>query len=305
MAGALFSAEATGNRLAASGDLITADGQVEWRGTLLGTGSPYGMTKLEGWFDLADMRGDDHDRPGRHGMFSGSQLLGKRAITLSYVVKGVPREQFGAVIGKLRAITAPTEEPVEEPLVIRLDGEVWQANARCKRRTINVEKLYAVGYTTGAIQWEATDPRLYSATEQTAATGLPAPPVDGLPFPLQFNLVFGTGKPGGRLVATNRGGAATWPIFQIDGPVTGPVLANRDTGQRLLFDPGFTVELGQTLVIDTDSRTVLLNGVNHNDKLYTRQWFPIPAGGTVRVDFTASSYDPAALVTARWRDATI
>jgi Phage tail protein len=288
-----------------AGDLITTDGQVEWRGTLLGTGSPYRMTRLEGWLDLAEVRGENHDRPGRHGMFAGSRVLGTRIITLSYLVKGVPHEQFGAVVNTLRAITAPTEEPTEEPLVIRLDGESWQVHARCLRRTIDVQRYYSIGHTTGTIQWEATDPRLYSAIEQTAVTGLAAPPTNGLPFRLRFPLVFGTGRSGGRLVVTNRGGAASWPIFEIRGPVTGPTLANRDTGQRLVFDPGFSVGLGQTLVVDTDARTVLLNGVNQNGRLLTRQWFPIPAAGTVQVDFSATSYDPAAALTARWRDAII
>lgn len=288
-----------------AGDLITTDGQVEWRGTLLGTGSPYRMTRLQGWLDMAEMRGENHDRPGRHGMFAGTKVLGTRVVTLSYLVKGVPRAEFGAVVDRLRAITAPGEEPAEEPLVIRLDGQSWRVNARCLRRTIDVERYYSVGHTSGSIQWEATDPRLYSAIEQTAVAGLPAPPTDGLGFPLRFPLVFGTGRAGGRLAATNRGGAATWPTFEITGPVTGPVLTNRDSGQRLVFDPAFSIDLGQTLVVDTDARTVLLNGVNQNGRLLTRQWFAIPAGGTLRVDFSATSYDAAATLTARWRDATI
>ncbi|GAA1716397.1 hypothetical protein GCM10009745_76120 [Kribbella yunnanensis] len=289
----------------AAGELITADGQLEWRGTLLGTDSPYRMTNLQGWLDLPDARGDDPDRPNRHGSFQGSQVMGKRTITLTYLIKGVPIEEFGAVITKLRSITAPTEQPVEEPLVIRLDGETWQVNARCTRRTISVERFYAIGYTTGAVQWQATDPRIYSLVDQTAATGLPSPPTDGLEFPLVFPLKFGTGRPGGRLTLVNSGGAASWPVWEIRGPVSGPIIANRDTGQRLVFDPAFTVGAGQTLVIDTDARTVLLNGVNRSDRLFTREWFPIPAGTSVQVDFAAASYHPSALLTARWRHATI
>lgn len=288
-----------------AGDLITDDGQLEWRGTLLGSGSPFRMTKLDGWLDLPEMRADNPDRPGRHGGFQGNQLAGQRTVTLSYLVKGVPAADFGAVVTTLRKITAPAERPLEEPLVVRLDGESWLANARCVRRTINVEKYYALGYTTGAIQWQATDPRLYSVAEQRDVTALPSPPADGLGFPLAFPLVFGTGKQGGRLRAVNAGGAASWPVWEIRGPVTGPVIANRDTGERLVFDGTFTVQNGQTLTIDTDARTVLLNGVNQSDKLLTRGWFPIPANGAVQVDFTAASYDPNASLTGRWRHAII
>ncbi|QIS13583.1 phage distal tail protein [Nocardia arthritidis] len=288
-----------------AGDLITADGQIEWRGTLLGSASPYRMVRLEGWQDLAEVRGQDLPRPNRHGLFQGTQLMGKRVITLTYLVKGVPLAGFGAVIAKLREITAPTEHPVEEPLVARLDKQSWLANARCTRRTIDVAKYYSVGYTTGAIQWVATDPRLYSPAESTAQTGLPQPAVDGLVFPLRFPLVFGTGKPGGMLLARNDGDVAAWPVLEIVGPVRGPVIVNRETGQRLVFDGDFAIDAGQRLVIDTDARTVLLNGVSRNDKLLTRQWFPIPAHGSVRIGFTASDHDPAALLTVRWRHATI
>lgn len=288
-----------------AGDLITADGQLEWRGTVLGTGTPFRMTKLEGWLDLTEIRGQDPDRPGRHGAFQGGQLAGKRTITFSYLIKGVPLQDFGAVVQTLRNITAPTEQPVEEPLVVRLSGQSWLVNARCVRRTIDVERYYAVGYTTGAVQWQATDPRIYSQAEQTATVGLPAPPVDGLRFPLRFPLSFGTGRSGGRLIAANAGGAASWPVWEITGPVTGPVITNRDSGQRLRFDPAFTVGAGQRLVIDTDARTVLLNGVNYSARLFTRQWFPIPALGSVRVDFSAAAYQPTATLTGRWRHAII
>lgn len=289
----------------AAGNLITADGQLEWRGTLLGSASPYRMVQLEGWLDMAEVRLRDQERPGRHGLFQGTMLLGKRIVTLTYLIKGVPRAEFGAVVDRLRAITAPGEQTVEEPLVIRLDGQMWLVNARCVRRTINVQRYYSAGYTTGAIQWQATDPRLYSTAEQEAITGLPTRQTDGLPFPLEFPLVFGTDSRGGQLVAANTGSMPAWPVWEITGPVVGPAITNRDTGQRLVFDPGFTIQTGQKLVVDTDARTVLLNDVNRNDRLLTRDWFPVPADGSVRVGFTASSYDATARLTARWRHATI
>jgi hypothetical protein len=289
----------------AAGNLITADGQLEWRDTLLGSASPYRMVRLEGWLDMAEVRVRDQERPGRHGLFQGTMLLGKRVITLTYLIKGVPQEEFGAVVDRLRAITAPGEQTVEEPLIVRLDGQVWLTNARCVRRTVDVGRYYATGHTTGAIQWHATDPRLYSVAEQETATGLPTRPTDGLPFPLVFPLTFGATGRGGELFATNTGSMPAWPVWEITGPVVGPAITNLDTGQRLVFDPAFTIQTGQKLVVDTDARTVLLNDVNRNDRLLTRDWFPVPAGGSVRVGFTASSYDATARLTARWRHATI
>lgn len=287
-----------------AGDLITADGQLEWRGSLLGSGTPFRLADLSGWIDLVDFRGDDYDRPNRHGQFPGASLMGKRTITFSFKVTGVSLAGFQAVIDSMRALTAPVEQPVEEPLVIRLGGQSWRCMARCKGRILKVDKFYAVGYTEGAIRWDATDSKLYSPAEHAVTTPLASPPTTGLVFPLVFPLDFGAGPSGGFLSATNAGWVATWPTLQIDGPVTGPIITNHSTGQQLVFNPSFTVAAGQSLLIDTDQKQVTLNGVAMNNWLVTRGWFPLLPGVATRIDFAqVGSYSSSALLTCRWRDA--
>jgi hypothetical protein len=286
-----------------AGDMITSDGQIEWRSTLLGSGTVFDLAKLEGWLDLPPFAGDDYDRPSRHGMYPGASLMRKRTVTLTFMVKGVPLAVFPSTVDTLRAVTAPTEDPAEEPLVIRLGGTSWMCMARCKRRSLNVDKYYSVGYTTGAIQWEATDPRLYSPAEHTSAVTLATAASSGLVFPLVFPLDFGSGPVGGYTTITNTGMVAAWPTFEVTGPCTGPIITQHETGQRLLFDPAFVVASGQTLRIDTDTRQITLNGVPANDKLFTRGWFPLQADVPTRIDFAAAAYDPASLLTVRWRDA--
>jgi hypothetical protein len=288
-----------------AGDLITADGQLEWRATLLGTGTAYGMTELEGWLsDLPPMRGSDFDRPSRHGMFPGASEMSKRTVTWSGLIACSDPTQLGGLRNALQVMTAPAEVPVEEPLVIRdIGGVAWMCMARAKRRTVSINAYTPLGYADYAIQWEATDPRLYSPALHTASTALASPPTTGLQFPLIFPLDFGAGPTGGNVTVTNAGSVATWPVFTIVGPVTGPVVTNHATGAQLLFSPTFTITAGQTLTIDTDQRQVTLNGVPANNLLFTRGWFPLLPGST-RIDFTsAGTYDPAALLTVRWRDA--
>jgi hypothetical protein len=287
-----------------AGDLITADRQIEWRSTLLGVGTPYGFQKLEGWLsDLPSMRGEDFDRPGRHGQFPGASEMSKRTITYSFLI-ATTLDQLDAAVAELRAATAPAEVPVEEPLVIRIGGVSWMAQARVKRRTVTVGVDDQVGYATGAIQWDATDPRCYSPAENSLSTALASPSAGGLAFNLVFPLDFGSGPVGGFLTATNNGTVATWPTFEIRGPVAAPVITNHATGERLTFSSALTVATGQVLTLDTDQRQVTLNGVSAADKLMTRSWFPLLPGQATRVDFTAGSYDPAASLTVRWRDAT-
>lgn len=290
----------------AAGDLLTTDGQIEWRSTLLGAGSMWRLGSLSGWLDLPDFRGDDQPRPSRHGMFPNATLMSKRIVQATFLSKGVALAAFPGGVAALQALTAPTESPAEEPLVIQLNGQKWLCNARLKKRAIGpVDKQYAVGYTSLALQWEATDPKLYSPTLHTMSTGLAGAATSGLVFPLTFPLDFGSGLSGGFIGGvTNTGWVASWPQFAIAGPVTGPIVTNHDTGDRLLFNPSFVVSAGQTLTIDTDLHQVALNGVQANSQLFTRSWFPLLPNTPTRIDFAqVGTYDPAASLSVSWRDA--
>lgn len=291
----------------AAGDLLTTDGQIEWRGNLLGAGTNYRYVDLQGWLDLPDFRGDDQPRPSRHGMFPSASLMGKRVVTYDYLLgKGVTLANFPAAVAALQAMTAPTEDPQEEPLVVQLAGAKWLSNVRCKKRSIPTDKQFALGYTQGAIQWEATDPRLYSPALHTIATGLVQAATTGLPFPLVSPLDFGAGGSGGFLTATNIGNLATWPTYTLTGPVTGPIITNHSTGQQLVFKPTFVVAAGQTLTIDSDLRQVTLQGVSVSNALVVRQWFPLLPGVVTRIDLASTgAYSSAVQLTALWRDASV
>lgn len=289
----------------AAGDLITADWQLEWRGTLLGSGTPYGWSDLDGWLSLPGMRVDDQARPGRHGAYAGQQLSDERVVTYEFTVLPYAGQTFAQAVDTLRRITAVEEAPDEEPLVVRLSGTAWLVNARCTRRSLPVDRMYAAQARTSAVQWVATDPRLYSPAQQSLTVGLPSPGAGGLVFPLVFPLTFGTGLAGGNMALANTGTVTTWPTWQITGPVTGPVISNVDTGQVLSFDPAFAVAAGQTLIIDTDARTVTLQGVNRRDRLFIADWFGLRAAATANVRFSAAGGYTAGTLTALWRHATI
>lgn len=292
------------------GELLTADAQVEWRGTLLGSGTYFGTNEILGWYDLPGQRGTNAPLPNRHGSYPGRKLSGDRYVEFQFKTKGVTHAGFPAAIDLLREITAPDEDPQEEPLVVRLDGESWMCWARVIRRSIPTTKQYALGYTEGSIQWEATDPRLYSVDELSVAATLPAPVGGGLDFGsggLDFGsggLDFGAGTTGGTAVATNTGHVPTWPRLEITGPVTGPTIIFPGDRQ-LKFNPAFVVLAGQTLVIDTrpSLRTVELNGVSRKSELYTRQWTALEPGVPTAIRYSAAVYDPSSVLTVFWRHA--
>lgn len=287
---------------------VTLDGQLEWRGILLGSGTVWRTHQLQGWWDLPAQRGANVPLPSRHGSYPGQKRSADRLLVWEFNLgQHTNLAGFRAAAAELRRITALAENPDEEPLLLQLDGVPLRVLARVVRRLIPTDRHYALGYTQGTVVWEATDPRLYSADEQTTTIVLAVASPGGLDFGsggLDFGgggLDFQDGPQGGTGVCTNQGHVDTWPRLEIDGPVTGPVVTF-PSGRRLLFDPAWTVLSGQTLVVDTDLRTAEINGVSVSQRLFVREWESLQPGDTV-IRFAAATYDPTAQLRVLWRHA--
>lgn len=285
----------------AAGGQLTEDGQLEWRDTLLGVDTAYGLVSLQGWVDLPEMRNGNTPMDGRHGAHAGRVHASQRIITFNFSLSEDPAE-FRQAERQLRRITAPSESPDEEPLVVQWQGVQAQVMARCIRRSIPTPVEYHYGITEGAIQWAASDPRQLQIPALTRNTALAAPSSDGLVFPLAFPLAFGGGQSGGSVFLENNGTADAWPLFTVRGPASAPQIVDATTGDRLAFASDYTVPAGQTIEIDTLLRTVVVSGttVSRNAELLTREWFSIPPDDRHEIRFTAGTYDPDALLTATW-----
>jgi hypothetical protein len=270
-----------------AGELITQDGQVEWRGLLLGAGTSYRYTNLEGWMDLPEVRDGDIDFDNVHGSQPGQLLVGRRTVTLSFTMS-LSTADFAVAQRALRAATSPADNPAEEPLVVQWAGVKAMAHARVIRRNIPSPRDNGMGYSQGAIQWRATNPRLLHLPQQLE--GPVSPPSaggGGLLWPLTYPLVWGSALAGGEMLLTNDGDAPAQPVFRITGPCTGPVITNADTGQQLAFNPTYVLPAGDQLLLTYENRSVLLDdGVSRSNQLDTRGWFTLPVG-TTRIRFTS------------------
>jgi hypothetical protein len=292
-----------------AGELLTADAQLEWRNTVLGSGTAFSTKQIIGWWDLPGQRGGNAPLPNRHGAFPGRKLSTERYVEFHFKTKNTPRAEFPDAIDQLLQITAPDEDPAEEALAVQLDGKPRLCWARVHRRFIPTDKRYTVGYTEGLIVWEATDPRLYSINEETLSTNLATGSVSGLDFSsggLDFSgggLDFGGAQQNGVITALNAGHVPTWPAFDIIGPCTGPTITY--SGRTLRFKSDFVVLAGQTMTIDTRPtwHTVEISGVSVRQNLIVDQWAPLQPGVSTPISFGAAVYDPASQLVARWRHA--
>lgn len=231
----------------------------------------------------------------------GQMLASGRTIEVDFTILDP------SMLTAMRAAPIPDENPVEEDLVIWVAyDQPLIVQARCARWVMPTDAQWAAGYKRGTFQFKCTDPRKYALTLRTASTPPPSASGSGLAFPLKFPMDFGPSSSGGVVSVVNNGNAATWPIFLVDGPSNGPIITSLDDGKQLVFSGYYSVQLGQQLLINTDTREVSVAGVTQRPGLMRPDWFSFPPGVAKRISF--SSYDPGysgptTRLTVLWRDA--
>lgn len=283
----------------AAGDLLDDDGQVEYDGLRWGADG-YEIQNAWGLDDLPDLRTSDVPRPRDHGRFPGGDYSDGRTPGFQIIVHADTPGELRTKLDALRLVTSPRQ--TEAPLVFQLPGlDPLRIYCRPRRRAIPSGRGLFVGHAEAAIEFAASDPRIYDNAEQTASVGIEAGS-GGLEFPLEFPIVFGTAGTSNTIDAVNAGTFESRPLARIDGPATNPSIENLTTGQLLRFTGD--IPAGDYLAVDFAERTVLLNGtasryswVNDPD-----QWWTL-VPGTNEVRFSAASSAGGALLTLTWRSA--
>ncbi len=282
------------------GTLISEPWSVEYRGVVWGgDSSDLGLSDLSGWFDKS-IRGSRTDRPGRHGSIAGRG----HAETRTVEVELTSRSDDIAVLNAVDDVIALTEEPVEEPLVIWAGTDApLLVNGRLEKASIPTDHDWSVGHHRIRLQWVCSDPRRYGVDIYTSPVlGMPGGATTGITFPVTYPISFGGGVSTGSLLLPNTGNGAAYPVFTLTGPLSAPSITRADTSQRLQFDPAFVIGAGQTLTLDTGTRSVLLDGVSRRDALIVADWFTLPRNSnTVVLLGSTGGFDPAAGLSAAYR----
>ncbi|AGM09049.1 phage distal tail protein [Amycolatopsis keratiniphila] len=275
--------------------VFTVDG---WAGnTVDAEGVEWWVTKEEGWASSPAVRLTLTDRPERDGAFDAPSYRSPRVITLEGTAVAPDRISKERAKDRLAAVLNDGSRLF--PLVVTEPHVVRRAMVRLSGESKILDKK--AGAFEFSVQVTAPDPLRYSAELRVATCPLPSA-AGGLKFPLTFPLDFGTGATGGRLSLENTGTVAAWPTWKIGGPCADPVIINTQTGEELAFQ--IQLAAGEVLVVDTDARTVLLQGLasRRSVMLPHSRWFPLGRGG-IDIAFRAAAYDPATRLTAEWRDA--
>jgi hypothetical protein len=240
------------------GGLITGAGQLQYGDMLMGAGTAAGWRELAGWRDLPDADVADSPRPQAHGSYAGSVWGGSIAVTYTYLLRGTPEQKRAAL--NIIEQYAPMDG-VDRPLAVDDGDGAWFRMARVTARTIPQDKHFNHAPLECSIQFLCADPRRYAIAERVANVTLPTS-TGGLVYPLVYPLDYGTST-SGSTVAINSGSTPTPLVAVFFGPLDRPGIVTTDW--RMAFD--VTLVDGETLTVDTNAGTVLLNG--NADRLYT------------------------------------
>jgi hypothetical protein len=262
-----------------------------------------------GWFEAVEDRVFSTDKPADDGIYSSPNLDAARVINLTGCCKAPDkasldsaRNQFNALLKGGHLFPLLVEEPVVDKTAM-----VKRAGGR------------AIPKTSREFDWQlimtAPDARKYAATAKTASTPLAQDAPGGIQWDgpaggtgVRWNgpagttgLSYQTGNGQNGVIQISNDGTADTPVtLTIAGPVDVPSVIRTDTGETITWNG--TVAAGATLVIDTGTGSVLLNGSNQRPLLTRADFFVIPPG-VVDVLFQSPTPSPTALLTATWADA--
>ena len=265
-----------------------------------GPGTNYPVMSVDGLLDLPTLRSLNVPRAQDQGSFLGPLFAAERIITMQFWLQGTASLSFDALVAALQGVT----NLGQSELPLYLDGSSRLANCRVTRRKIPLPTEYQGFAGVATVEWQASDPRVYDANLSTQTIG-PGTGGSGFTFPFTFPFTFGAGATGNTFTAVNNGTFPTLPVITISGgAITNPSIQNVTAGLTMLID----ISLGttDTLVIDFNSRTIVLNGTSSRRNLMdpsSRWWALAPGNNVIKFFGTPGAGSP--LMTMTWRSAWI
>jgi hypothetical protein len=282
--------------------LVTQDWQWEFDGLLLGAGTPYAVTGAIGFLDLPSVRSGFTQRSRGHGGFTEPTYGVSRTYELDFNIQATPTITLASALLALEAGTTPQDGT--RPLWFQIPGHGLRlVNAQVTARKIPIDQGASMGLVlAAAVLLYAPDPLQYGAA-LSASVGLPATS-GGLVYPLAYPLTYGT-TTAGQIGAANPGSAPVSPVFTVQGPIdaAGFQITSIEDGITIQFTG--SLGAGDSLVIDTRTGSVILNGTSDRRALLSATVWPnIPPGSLRTFAFTVlGTYSSLASLTAAWAPA--
>lgn len=267
-----------------------------------GGDSPYQIMTINGLEDLPVIRNQDDNRGYQDGMWTGRDFLSGRTITMSITVRGDVNNSMSTNLYTLQQALQPQQQGTKVLQFQMPNAPLQRVNARVRRRAVTVDTSYSSGLATLLYEFFCPDPLIYADTLNTqdiySAVG-----ETGRTYNRIYNMLYGGGSANNQLI-TNDGWATTYPTITITGPALNPKVSDITSGAFLLINYNMTIS--DTIVIDTNLRSVTLNGVNQRSILdNSSTWFALPSGTSVYQFRATSGTGVGTSCIVSWRNAYI
>jgi hypothetical protein len=249
----------------------------------------------------------DADGTADETQFIGSRVLSMSGTIVATSTAGTRQE----ILARLQRFCHPGIRPT---ITIAMnDDEPRVATLRPEGCAAPIERP---GTCTFAAAWRIPDPRFYTgdgtggAVWETVTVYPPASVNQGRTYDLAFPRHYPSAWGGSGFADVIEAGAApTWPTHTIYGPVTNPIVTiTDDRGHTsVVAFTGFVLAIGDYLTVETETRSVYLNGDRNADRYsyidVTRTvWGPMYPGPN-RVQFNADNFAAPSKLETAWRSA--
>lgn len=224
----------------------------------------YLQPELEGLTGLPNIRSTSGVNAGADGGWTSAQFFDARLISIKCVIAD---QNPATVEQKRRELMSLLALGKANPLEIRFtteSGNAYTINARVTGVTAPLGQI--LKKQDVLIQLRADDPLIYAYNEEggTVATLLVQQPSGGFEIPFTIPLTINGGE--GYTSVVNSGTEAVYPVIELTGPLHNPSVVNQ-TGNQIIELDNLTMSASDKVVIDTQTRTITLNGADVYDLL--------------------------------------
>lgn len=240
------------------------------------------------------------------GVIDQTTFVGQRAVTVTLRLdQRVMTTQ--ALIDRVMPFLSPRRRPT---LTWSLPGSATDYRSLTLRGVDAPLVVQQPKYVTIVCSWVSSDPFLLDPVEECESVD-PNDPAEevGRYYDLTFDRVYVPALPVGALAAINTGTAPTHCVITLTASMINPTVTVNGVDMTFNQNGGLTLVTGQTLVIDTQARTILLNN-DPNESRYDRvnyedwSWddFLLQPGVNV-VRLQGTGFTSTTLMTVCWRSA--
>jgi tail protein len=205
--------------------------------------------------DNAPVRSQTHDRDGTDGGYVDAEFETIRTVTLEgtiYTAVGA----FESFMDQLKACFAPTRTSV--PLTFTTDAGTRFVMGKSQGIRYDKDSGRRLGIASFQVQIICEDPRIYSVELAAARAALAQYAMTGRGYNKSYDFGYGPFTQGNSCNLVLKGNRESPGQMTLVGPVLNPGIVNDTLGITMNF--GLTLADTDSLIIDLNTRSVLLNG---------------------------------------------